>query len=249
MNVSYTYIDGKAIISDKNGNQVPIEYYDNLDEVLVQENIIETIENKIKDLGDIKTLPQKRFIPFITISMTIGILISPLILNLILMTNIYTTFVNSIFGKINLFKIIASICEITMGPIALYCDIYNHQNYNNFVKHNNAKACELEFLKKQLIEEKQKLKNLKKEKNKEKNKEKENSNFRVVKVNDIEELRQLKHYIKLYYNLGYNLKKLYKLFKNDTLEDELSKYYNNDDIQLAKLFVEKNGPKLIKKIK
>ena len=38
MNKEYTYIDGKAIIKDENGNQTPTEYYDNLDEVLVQEN-------------------------------------------------------------------------------------------------------------------------------------------------------------------------------------------------------------------
>lgn len=49
MNSSYTYINGKAIIFDENGNQVPINYYNNLDDVLVQENVVETIENKIKE--------------------------------------------------------------------------------------------------------------------------------------------------------------------------------------------------------
>ena len=34
----------------ENGNQTPIEYYDNLDEVLVQENFIETMENEIYKL-------------------------------------------------------------------------------------------------------------------------------------------------------------------------------------------------------
>ena len=73
MNVSYTYIDDKAIIFDENGNQVQVEYYDNLDEVLVQENIVETIENRINKLSNIQILPKKRFIPLITKSLWIRI--------------------------------------------------------------------------------------------------------------------------------------------------------------------------------
>lgn len=47
MNKEYTYIDGKVIISYENGKKTPVDYYDNLDEILIQENLIETIENKI----------------------------------------------------------------------------------------------------------------------------------------------------------------------------------------------------------
>ena len=50
MNKEYTYINGKVIISDENGNKTQSEYYDNLDEVLVKENIIETMEDKIEEL-------------------------------------------------------------------------------------------------------------------------------------------------------------------------------------------------------
>ena len=45
MNKGYTYIDGKVIISDENGNHTQSEYYDNLDKVLVQENVIINKEN------------------------------------------------------------------------------------------------------------------------------------------------------------------------------------------------------------
>ena len=243
MNVSYTYIDGKAIIFDENGNQVPVEYYDNLDEVLVQENIVETIENRINELSNIKILPKKRFIPLITIGVAIAILVAPLILSLASDTNLYTTYVDTILGKINFSKVIAIICGITAGPLALICDITNHQIYNDFIKHNTAKVCELEFLTKQLVEEKQKLESLKKEKSK----TKEDSNFMVAKVNDIKQLKKLKHYIELYYSLGYDIEKLYIHLKNGTLEDKLSKSYNSEDIQLAKAFLEENGPKLIKR--
>ena len=243
MNVSYTYIDGKAIIFDENGNQVPVEYYDNLEDILVQENVVETIENRINELSNIKILPKKRFIPLITIGVAIAILIAPLILSLISGSNLYTTYVDTILGKISFFKMIVIICGVTAGPLALICDIANHQIYNDFIKHNTARFCELEFLKKQLVEEKQKLENFKKEKPK----EKEDPTFRVVKVNDIEHLKQLKHYIELYYSLGYDLEKIYKHLKNGTLEEFFNNSYNTDDIQLAKDFLEENGPKLIKR--
>ena len=50
MNKNYIYMHGKAIINDEMGNQTSIEYYDNLDQVLVKENIIETMEKRIKEL-------------------------------------------------------------------------------------------------------------------------------------------------------------------------------------------------------
>ena len=47
MNKDYIYINENAIVTDDNGNQRVTEYYDNLDKVLVQENIIEEIEKRI----------------------------------------------------------------------------------------------------------------------------------------------------------------------------------------------------------
>ena len=45
MNKGLTYIDGKVIVSDENGNHTQIDYYDNIGNVLVKENLIE--ENPI----------------------------------------------------------------------------------------------------------------------------------------------------------------------------------------------------------
>ncbi len=243
MNISYTYIDGKAIIFDENGNQIPTKYYDNLDEVLVQENVVETIENGIKYLGDIKTLPKKKFVPFKTIGVILTILVAPIIINLISGINIYTMPSNPTSGEMSLFKFIVINSAITIVPLSLLIDIGDHLIYKSKVKKQNAKKCELEFLKKQLVEEKQKLESLKNEKNK----EKEDFTFSIVKVNDVEQLKQLKHYIELYYSLGYDIKKLYKHLENGTLEKFLNKSYNTDDVQLAKDFLEENGPKLIKR--
>ena len=50
MNKEYMYIDGKVVISDENGKQTLTEYSDNLDAILAQENVIETMENRILEL-------------------------------------------------------------------------------------------------------------------------------------------------------------------------------------------------------
>ena len=245
MNVSYTYIDGKVIIFDENGNQVPVEYYDNLDEVLVQENVVETIENEIKELGNVETLPKKRFIPFKTIGVVLTILITPLILNLVCGINLSTIYVNTLFGETNLLKSLIINSGLIIVPFSLVIDVGEYLVYKSKFNNRNAKIFELEFLKSKLVEEKQKLEDLKKENTK----EKEDSIFTIVKINDLEKLKQLRHKIELYYSLGYDIEKLYKYLENGTLEDKLNKSYNSEDIQLAKAFLEENGPTLIKRKK
>lgn len=54
MNKAYNFINDKAIIIDENCNCTQTEYYDKLYNVLVKENLIETIEKEIEDLKDQK---------------------------------------------------------------------------------------------------------------------------------------------------------------------------------------------------
>ncbi len=44
MNKGYVYKDGKVLIIDENGKQKETEYYDNLDEILIKENLIEEMK-------------------------------------------------------------------------------------------------------------------------------------------------------------------------------------------------------------
>ena len=65
MNKGYTIKDSKAIITDTKGNLKEIEYYDRLDETLVQENIVEAMENVISKLNETLTKYDgiKKFFP------------------------------------------------------------------------------------------------------------------------------------------------------------------------------------------
>ena len=67
MNKEYTYIDGKVIVEDTEGNKKQVEYSDKLDEILVQENLIENMEDRILELEEAsqyyKKNNEKHYIP------------------------------------------------------------------------------------------------------------------------------------------------------------------------------------------
>jgi len=51
----------------------------------------------------------------------------------------------------------------------------------------------------------------------------------------------------LYYDLGYNGEKYYKYYLQGKLDRKLDKYYNDTGIEIAKEYLEENGPQLIKR--
>ena len=69
-----------------------------------------------------------------------------------------------------------------------------------------------------------------------------------VKVDDIEELKQLKNMLLLYYDLGFNPKKYYKLQKQGKLKERLAKKYSENEIKLVEQYLEEKGPTLVKKL-
>lgn len=248
MNKEYTYIDGKAIIKDENGNQTPIEYYDNLDEVLVQENLIETMQNEITKLEEeskeYKNNSKKRYIP-ITLPLASLIIIFgvPALFYLFGYTNIYSSTINTIFGPMNEALLHSLVFYVLSLPVTGIIEYGMYCNYKNMKKDEKGINNQLDFLKKQLVIEKENLKQLLKNKTKENN----NEQFRVVKVNDLEMLRNLKSYLEFYYDLGYNEQKYYKYLEQGKLNDKLCKYYTEEGIEVAKEYLEQKGPVLIKK--
>jgi len=250
MNKEYTYIDGKAIIKDEMGNQTPIEYYDNLDKVLVQENLIESMQNEIKKLEEeskeYKKNSKKRYIPII---LPLGSLITifgvPALFYLFGYTNIYSSTISTIFGSMNETLLYSSVFYVLSLPITGIIEYNMYCVHKNFKKEEKGINSKLEFLKKQIVIEKQYLNQLVKNKSN----ENDNQQFRVVKVNDLQALRNLKSCLELYYDLGYNDEKYYKYLEEGKLNDKLSKYYTEDSVEVAKEYLKEKGPTLVKKKK
>ena len=116
-------------------------------------------------------------------------------------------------------------------------------------KSRRASVSEYEYLKKELRVQKDKLEQLYQSKEDTK-KTDNNSNFCVVKINDLEELNNLKSWIVLYSNLGYSMEEYYDLWQKGELEEKLEKDgYTELACERAKEYIEEKGTTLTKRLK
>ena len=99
------------------------------------------------------------------------------------------------------------------------------------------------ILQKQLVEEKQELKDLKQEKKR----DEEDKEFRVVQVDDKQQLKALKSYLGLYFDLGYNEEKYFRYYQQDKLDEKLGEQYTVAGIEIAKKYLKEKGPTLVKR--
>lgn len=249
MNKSYIYIDGKVIVTDDNGVKEPVEYYDNIDEVLVQENLVETMEERIQELEELsekyKKINKGHYFPVTLPIAALMAIIAPLLVNFLSDGTAFTTPVNTAFGSINalIFYSICALPGLLIFSWALESMFY--LEYKGEIKEEKGINSELEFLKKQIELEREHLETLKQEKTR----ANESTEFREVEVNDVQQIGDLKGISNLYFNLGYDDKKLYRLYRKGQLDKKLAKDYNEDEIELAKEYLEEKGPILEKKCK
>lgn len=248
MNKEYTYIDGKVIVEDENGNKKVREYNNKLDKILVQENVIEAMEDQILILEEeskyYEKINPKRYIPIILPVGLLTLAIAPsVILSLVEGINIFTTTIDTVFGTINKAAVSTLAMAVPTIPLVSIFELAFYNQYRDSQQKEKAVNSELEYLKKQIILEKEKLETLQKEKTNEETKKE----FKVVKVNDLQALQTLKNSLYLYYDLGYNGEKYYKYYLQGKLDRKLDKYYNDTGIEIAKEYLEENGPQLVKR--
>ncbi len=247
MNKGYIYIDGKVIITDENGNHTQSEYYDNLDKVLVQENVVEEMENRIQELTkESEKYPEtkKRFVPvFLYTALGSILVIPPLLLWGLTGTNPYMCNMDTALGSINQVLFLTVGCGAFALPIASLMTLGDYTNFKEREKKGKGINSELSFLKKQIKIEKEALANLQKEKSR----DQEETEFRTTKVDDSKQLEALRTNLELYYDLGSNEEKYYRYYQQGKLDKKLQKYYGETDVELAKKYLEEKGPVFIKR--
>lgn len=245
MNKECIYVDGKVIVEDENGNKRITEYSDNLEEILAQENLIETMENKIqeldKELGNTKE-DNKPYVPFVLPTWFFSLILAKPIFGVLGFDT--TTISQTVFGPMNDFTL--TLLVVGAATLPLFC-VYEKIYYNQ-IKYNQkarrADIAEYDYLNKEIKIQKEKLEKLKKEKTI----TTEASGFSVKEVNDIEELNNLESWLILYSNLGYDMRKYYKLYQSGKLEEYLeNEGYTEVACECAKEYVSEQGPKLVKR--
>lgn len=244
MNKEYTYIDGKAIISDENNKKTQSEYYDNLVQVLVKENLIQTMENKIQELEEKSKNYKKHngkyyisiILPITVLTLIIGI---PHMINCMNASNLFAMPVDTILGTMSLFKAISISFLIPLGATF---ELLSYIEYKMSIKKEKGINSELALLKKKIKKERENLKRLKESKTR----DNECTKFRTAKVNDLQELKKQ---LNFYFNLGYNEEKYYKYYEQGQLDKKFQDDYSDIEIEAAKEYLKEKGPSLTSKKK
>ena len=240
MNKEYIFDNGKVLVKDENNNERVIEYSDNLDKILVQENVIELLEKRLKVLR----CSNKKFQNYKISDSIPGTLVMlgtsfSVVFPILLLYRLYT--LNGVLeqGIINLIKNMSITGFVVLG-ISGIITILKHLNYKKYKKVNKIA---LDLTEKKLVLEKQKLNKLQQEKNN----IKEDKEFKTDKVNDVLELKKLRNCLELFYNLGINEKKYLKYFENEKLDKIIDKYYTKEDVSLIEDYFNEKVPVLVKK--
>jgi len=159
VNKEYTYIDGKVIVEDENGNKKVREYNNKLDKILVQENVIEAMEDQILILEEeskyYEKINPKRYIPIILPVGLLTLAIAPsVILSLVEGINIFTTTIDTVFGTINKAAVSTLAMAVPTIPLVSIFELAFYNQYRDSQQKEKAVNSELEYLKKQIILEK-----------------------------------------------------------------------------------------------
>lgn len=225
MNKEYIYLDGRVVIIDESQNKKQIEYKENLDELLVQENLVETIENKINELK-IKIKNKKSDIKINKYFKHICMLIASGALTCLAFTLVGLNLIGLILGLITIFTY-----GIIYYPFAISVEKNTLRKYQSY-------TAQLEKLIDMYDIEKVKLENMKSIDQEAKPIE---QGFKTVKVDDKKVLQDLKETLILYYTIGNYEKRLSKFYQKGILRDKLEKKsYWSDKIEIVEdYFVKK----------
>lgn len=248
MNKEYIYKDGKALVIDEDNNQKTIDYYDNLDKVLIQEDLIEAMEEEIKKLEKEVSQYKKdskfsRFIwvwyPFLLFAFG-PLIMFPIMGNFFGVTDLINT---SLFGEMSAGTYLGLIAAPIFAIPGALLTMSLHSKEKRLDKDQKGKETQLEYLKRGLVEERENLEQLKLDKTN----SKQTEDFYISMVDSKEMLEGLKNFLNFYYNVGYNEKKYFKYFQQGKLDKYLGKITNDLGIQFANEYFEEKGAVLAKK--
>ena len=242
MNKEYIYDNGRVTIIDDKGKKRDDEYYDNLDEVLIKENVIERMEKQIDELKIKKQQYEKGKTNklFCLLPLLGGIVLS-LIGPLLSVAMLSGQSVISLASDAVYIDFILSITGVVL-PFGLFLgaviSTLEYLQYRQGMKKVKGIDSQIDYLQEQSKNEREQLNLLQDNKSK----EKDDAKTGIVKVIDFEELRQLKRMLEQYYELGYNMNKYARYYMHGELENKLP---SNIDTDLALDYIKRK--KLVKK--
>lgn len=239
VNKQVMYYDGVAIVKDENGNERKIQNCDNLDDILVEENVIETIQNQINvleynsllfskyRLGDMLSIPMPTLITILVPSIMMHITSS-------LNRSIIDGMIYTKFGLVEKDKFLS----VFIAAFLPYALSQSNKWYNEYVE---DKKCEMgrkitiQELKSGLLNSKEILEEMRR-------KSIPSTTIQTSHIiDDKERLEILREHVSFYYEIGYNFKEYYRYYiKYGDLPEAIKEEYNSTAIDIAKRILESN---------
>lgn len=238
MNREYINIGDSFIVRDDNDNQRIIKSTNNIDEMLIQENVIELIEDKLINLENRNKIlsngikEDKKWSKIYFVISIITFLVTSLISN---------GLVNSFATSKLVSSIVTCLLSFTITMLPFSIGIQSLNSYKRYLKEKDGINSELTFLNKKLTIEKERLDELKREYQITKDSVKDVS---IIKVDD-KKINDINNECLLYYDCGINKDKYYKYLEMNILDKKLSKKYNLEEIEKVKEYT--NRLKLVRK--
>lgn len=243
MNSTYSCLgNSKVIVTNEDGKQRFVENYDNINDILIEENLIESIEKKVSELEVKKEkyekINKRKYIPIMMlISLFLTKIVLPFILNTFNINDL--TILNSAFQLEEMSFFISS----TFIPLAVGIDITIFIRHRQNLKKQNGINSELLYLNKRLKNERRIMKNLlRKSKCLEESKRTCN-----VSVKSSDKINDLNRYLDFYYNIGYNVDKYYNYYLKGNVNCIAKNKYTEEDANLVNEYFEEQGPVLVKR--
>ena len=231
MNGKYTYLDGKVIIEDENGKKKIVEYTNHLDEILVQENLIESLENELvevdRDIERSKKLNKtnKNVTIFSAVSFALIPVIMQFLLKMLLGENASEIMLST---EPMMLPFIKGFIISISGISGSFFTISSYNSYKKNKKNINGQKSKKKVLEETIQQEKKELEQLQQTSQK----QQLTHHFFEKEVDYIKELRRLRSYLNLYYDCGYNREKYIKYLQEGKLYKKLDKYYTVRGIDL-----------------
>lgn len=247
MNKEVIYKDGVVTVKDAYGNEREVNNLDNLDEILIQENVIETILNTMESLEfSSETFSKNKFRDLLFMpTPIIGTVTVPTLMTYI--TSILDKthiegIINTRFGPMKTEKFLSLFIAVFL-PFGYRMSKKWYNEYKEESKRENGRQLALEHLRTNLIVQRAKLMRLDG-----KGILTEVSEDKSYFIDDDEILETLHDHICLYYDLGYNSKEYYEYYKaHGELPEELKQEYNEAGRQMIETLLQERGPNLVKR--
>ena len=246
MNKGYRYLDGKILVSDEKGNYRIIDYHENLDQILLHENLLEFINNKINTLEKEKNSyyeEDAKYFPEAALLLTGGSLIlSPVVAIIMGDPDSFTSLTMPLIGNVDFLIGFTSMIFTVILPISAVFTTAEYESFDRSRRERRGINAQLKFLYSEREKEEKIISDLVNSRSK----YTKIKNFGSKTVQDEDKLAYYKDSLSLINDIAYYNKDFRKYYEKGNLYEKLNNNYPDSAIEYINNYFEEQDKALVK---